>query len=81
VTSVRVNDQDQSLEVACQSPAAVFADLPRMSERANAVVQELRSVEEPLKELFGTLLRFHRGENRPSVGAGLNKQPASQMPV
>ncbi len=61
VQSVRFLDQGQALLLATRSPAAVYAGLPQWIEGTDIRIHEMRSTDDSLQALFGSLLRIHRG--------------------
>ncbi len=65
VSVVKVDEVNRSLEITCVSPAHLLAGLPTICNETGCVIYEMHSLEEPLKELFSALMRFHRGENQP----------------
>jgi ABC-2 type transport system ATP-binding protein len=70
VSQVRVDEKTGLIEVSSNSPARLLEDLPGMSIGLGNPITEFHTTEEPLKELFSSLMRFHRGENQPVVRIG-----------
>ncbi|MFC1758638.1 ABC transporter ATP-binding protein [Planctomycetota bacterium] len=54
-------DNDRLL-VSTQHPAQLLAELPRWVSENQMEIDEVKSVDESLQELFNSLLRIHRGE-------------------
>jgi len=61
VQSVRFLDGGHTLLLATRSPAAVYAGLPQWIEGTDIRIHEMRSTDDSLQALFGSLLRIHRG--------------------
>jgi ABC-2 type transport system ATP-binding protein len=53
---------DDGLVVSTRSPLAVFQHLPGWLKASDVRVEEMRSADDSLQNLFNTLMRIHRGE-------------------
>ncbi len=62
VSGVRIDEQTGELAVDTLSPRKLISELPALARSASVTILELRSTDESLKELFATLLKYHRGE-------------------
>lgn len=63
VSQVRVGSDGQTLEISTGSSSAVRESLGRILQETGAAIHELHSTDESLRDLFSTLMRFHRGES------------------
>jgi ABC-2 type transport system ATP-binding protein len=62
VESVRFERADEGLVVSTRSPLALYEQLPAWIDGTGIEVREIHSSDESLQDLFGTLMRIHRGE-------------------
>ncbi|HUG92913.1 MAG TPA: ABC transporter ATP-binding protein [Planctomycetaceae bacterium] len=62
VESVRFERGGGGLVVLTRSPLSIYERLPAWIDGSGIEVQEIQSSDESLHELFGTLMRIHRGE-------------------
>jgi ABC-2 type transport system ATP-binding protein len=76
VDAIQIDESANQLEISCGSPRALLKDLPQLAKSASATVSELYSSDESLKELFATLLKYHRGE----TGMSKSKSVATTSP-
>ncbi len=53
---------DGGLIVSTRSPLTVYQNLPRWLKGNEASIEEMRSADDSLQNLFNTLMRIHRGE-------------------
>ncbi len=63
VESIRLNPEQQLLEVSTRRARALYEQLPRLATSANIVIHEIHSTDDSLKSLFTTLMKMHRGES------------------
>lgn len=63
VSQARIGKDGQTLEITTRSASVVREALGRILQETGAVIHELHSTDESLRDLFSTLMRFHRGEN------------------
>ncbi|MEZ6096333.1 MAG: ABC transporter ATP-binding protein [Pirellulaceae bacterium] len=78
VQSIEISADESVVDVSSKTPATLLEQLPRLTQELEITIYELHSANEPLKELFATLMRFHRGENRPEVNRNLARIDNSQ---
>lgn len=64
VDQIRINAQDDSLEIETKRPLDLLQSLPRLAIENGLIVREVRSADESLQQIFSTLMRIHRGEIR-----------------
>ena len=64
VDQLRIDELNRSLEVGCNAPATLLRDLSTLLLNQPFTITEIHSSDESLKELFATLLKFHRGETK-----------------
>ncbi len=62
VESLRFVEDGQVVVAATRNPLAIYEQLPRWIEQLQLQVQELRSGDDSLQNLFSSLMRMHRGE-------------------
>ena len=63
VEAIRFVDGGRTLVVATRSPASVCTQLPHWIDGTDVRIHELRSADDSLQTLFGSLLRIHRGQS------------------
>lgn len=63
VESIRLNPEQQLLEVSTRRARALYEQLPRLATNAKIVIHEIHSTDDSLKSLFTTLMKMHRGES------------------
>jgi ABC-2 type transport system ATP-binding protein len=64
IDRIRINDEDNEVEIETRSPAELLSGLPGVALRNGFSISELRSSDESLQQIFSTLMRIHRGEIR-----------------
>ena len=62
VESVRFERSGDAVVVTTRSPLSLYEQLPVWIDGTGIEVREIQSSDESLQELFGTLMRMHRGE-------------------
>jgi ABC-2 type transport system ATP-binding protein len=62
VNHVRLGADEGTVEVLTESGLAIRTSLPGILKETGATVTELHSADESLRNLFSTLMRYHRGE-------------------
>ncbi|MEQ1906452.1 MAG: hypothetical protein ABL888_19875, partial [Pirellulaceae bacterium] len=75
VDHLRIDEANQSLEVGCNAPASLLRDLSTLLINQKFTITEIHSSDESLKELFATLMKFHRGESK------IVRKAASILPI
>ena len=62
VDALKINAEKQTLEITARSASPVYQSLGKLTKAAGISVYEIQSADESLKELFATLMKYHRGE-------------------
>ena len=62
VEAVRFEEQGNVLVVSTRHPLNVYNGLPHWMKTSGVRIDEIRSSDESLQELFTTLMKIHRGE-------------------
>jgi ABC-2 type transport system ATP-binding protein len=64
VDTIRILPESNELEIESRSPLELLEGLPGLALRHGLTINELRSSDESLQQIFTTLMRIHRGEIR-----------------